>query len=289
MLLVNSHVLPFQSTVDHRRSGEPGRIVHRRSGSARARDILVDYKSIGALPRVVCRGRSSSSSIPRCLNCHPVGERPTQGNDSHPHSPLVVRAADDKGAIGSRCTTCHQNANYEPSGVPGHPLWHVAPKSMAWQTKTLGPDLRADQGPAAQWRKDTHGDPRAHGARLAGGLGVDAGRQPRARARHAGTAGGTDRCVDPIWSRLPRNLRNGPSGLKPGASYVRNTQHQWGAPRSPTVIRTLHCIGSFARKSASLARSTDAVSRNAAPAPSTSTDKRCAHARRRCRRSPYVR
>jgi hypothetical protein len=75
---------------------------------------------------------------PRCVNCHPVGERPTQGDDGHPHSPLVVRGADDKGAIGLRCTTCHQNANYEPSGVPGHPLWHVAPKSMAWQTKSLG-------------------------------------------------------------------------------------------------------------------------------------------------------
>jgi hypothetical protein len=23
---------------------------------------------------------------PRCLNCHPVGERPTQGDDGHPHS-----------------------------------------------------------------------------------------------------------------------------------------------------------------------------------------------------------
>ena len=75
---------------------------------------------------------------PRCLNCHPVGERPTQGNDSHPHSPPVVRGPDDKGAIGLRCTTCHQDANYEPSRVPGHPLWHVAPKSMAWQTKSLG-------------------------------------------------------------------------------------------------------------------------------------------------------
>lgn len=75
---------------------------------------------------------------PRCVNCHPVGERPTQGNDMHPHQPLVVRGEDDKGAVGMRCTTCHQGANFEPSGVPGHPLWHVAPKSMAWQGKTLG-------------------------------------------------------------------------------------------------------------------------------------------------------
>jgi hypothetical protein len=37
-----------------------------------------------------------------------------------------------------RCTTCHQDANYAPSRVPGHPMWHVAPRSMAWQTKSLG-------------------------------------------------------------------------------------------------------------------------------------------------------
>ena len=74
---------------------------------------------------------------PRCLNCHPVGERPSQGTDMHPHSPLVVRGADDQGAIGMRCTTCHQSANFEPSGVPGHPLWHVAPQRMAWQQRSL--------------------------------------------------------------------------------------------------------------------------------------------------------
>jgi hypothetical protein len=73
---------------------------------------------------------------PRCLNCHPVGDRPTQGLDMHPHSPLVVRGDDDHGAVAMRCTTCHQAKNFEPSGVPGHPMWHVAPLSMAWQTKT---------------------------------------------------------------------------------------------------------------------------------------------------------
>jgi hypothetical protein len=56
----------------------------------------------------------------------------------HPHMPFVVRGVDDKGAVGLRCMACHQAANYEPSGVPGHPLWHVAPISMAWQSKSLG-------------------------------------------------------------------------------------------------------------------------------------------------------
>ena len=40
---------------------------------------------------------------PRCLNCHPAGDRPTQGMDTHPHLPLVVRGADGHGAIGMRC------------------------------------------------------------------------------------------------------------------------------------------------------------------------------------------
>ena len=41
----------------------------------------------------------------RCMNCHPAGDRPSQGDDRHPHMPLVVRGADDFGAIGMRCTT----------------------------------------------------------------------------------------------------------------------------------------------------------------------------------------
>jgi hypothetical protein len=75
---------------------------------------------------------------PRCLNCHPNGERPTQGNDMHLHLPMVVRGPADMGATALRCMTCHQGANFAPAGVPGHPLWHLAPLSMAWQGKSLG-------------------------------------------------------------------------------------------------------------------------------------------------------
>ncbi len=75
---------------------------------------------------------------PRCQNCHPKDDRPTQGEDMHPHLPWVVRGVDDKGAVGLRCTTCHQAANVDPGNVPGHPMWHVAPIAMAWQGRTLG-------------------------------------------------------------------------------------------------------------------------------------------------------
>lgn len=75
---------------------------------------------------------------PRCLNCHPAGERPTQGADMHLHQPMVVRGKDGFGADALNCTTCHQPMNYDVSNVPGHPTWHLAPASMAWQQRSLG-------------------------------------------------------------------------------------------------------------------------------------------------------
>src|SRR6202171_5368329 len=57
---------------------------------------------------------------PRCLNCHPVGERPTQGNDSHPHSPPVLRGPDDKGAIGFFAHTSPPNTR-PPVPNPDNP------------------------------------------------------------------------------------------------------------------------------------------------------------------------
>jgi hypothetical protein len=75
---------------------------------------------------------------PRCLNCHPATERPTQTDALRPHQPLVVRGADGQGAPALACRTCHHDANFDPAGVPGHPEWHLAPASMAWQGKSLG-------------------------------------------------------------------------------------------------------------------------------------------------------
>jgi hypothetical protein len=75
---------------------------------------------------------------PRCVNCHPAGDRPSQGDRMAPHQPLVVRGKDGHGAPGMMCTTCHGGANFEPARVPGDPHWHLAPSSMAWEGKSLG-------------------------------------------------------------------------------------------------------------------------------------------------------
>ena len=84
----------------------------------------------------------------RCVNCHPAGDRPAQGDDRHPHMPLVVRGVDNFGAVGMRCTTCHGPANFDPAGIPGHPEWHLAPIEMAWVGKSLGEICQQIKDPA---------------------------------------------------------------------------------------------------------------------------------------------
>lgn len=74
---------------------------------------------------------------PRCVNCHPAGDRPLQGDEARLHIPAVQRGESNIGVPGLYCTTCHQQANYEPAGIPGHPAWHLAPIEMAWEGRSL--------------------------------------------------------------------------------------------------------------------------------------------------------
>jgi hypothetical protein len=74
---------------------------------------------------------------PRCMNCHPAGDRPHQGDESRLHQPPVARGPDNHGVETMHCSVCHQAANFDPGRVPGHPEWHLAPREMAWEGKTL--------------------------------------------------------------------------------------------------------------------------------------------------------
>jgi hypothetical protein len=68
---------------------------------------------------------------PRCMNCHPSGDVPLQGDDSHLHTMLPQRGKDGKGLYAMKCTNCHQPAN--TAGVhtpPGNPNWHLPPADM---------------------------------------------------------------------------------------------------------------------------------------------------------------
>lgn len=74
---------------------------------------------------------------PRCVNCHPAGQSPLQGEDGRLHQPPVVRGRGGIGVTGMRCRTCHTSENFDPGRVPGAPHWLLAPESMAWEGLTL--------------------------------------------------------------------------------------------------------------------------------------------------------
>jgi hypothetical protein len=75
---------------------------------------------------------------PRCMNCHPAGDRPRQGDLRRPHQPPVFRGEDGFGLPALRCPVCHQQANVDAGRVPGNPIWHLAPGEMGWEGKTVG-------------------------------------------------------------------------------------------------------------------------------------------------------
>lgn len=65
---------------------------------------------------------------PRCQNCHPAGDAPLQGDDSHVHLQNVVRGKDGHGVYGMRCDACHQTVNLAGEHMPpGNPKWGLPP------------------------------------------------------------------------------------------------------------------------------------------------------------------
>jgi mono/diheme cytochrome c family protein len=68
---------------------------------------------------------------PRCLNCHPAGDAPLQGDDSHPHLQSVKRGQDGRGLYALRCANCHQDVNLPGANMPpGNPKWRLPPANM---------------------------------------------------------------------------------------------------------------------------------------------------------------
>jgi hypothetical protein len=107
-------------------------------------DRLASVDSFASIPDTAARSAALFTELgkvithPRCMNCHPAGDRPRQGDVMRLHLPPVERGEDGFGLPAMRCPICHQAGNFEPAGVPGNPIWHLAPREMGWEGKTLG-------------------------------------------------------------------------------------------------------------------------------------------------------
>jgi hypothetical protein len=108
--------------------------------------IILSFKSAGKPPAVLKASVSKADSVeskkaflkvyavlmnPRCMNCHPSGDVPLQGDDSHLHLQGVKRGLDGKGLYALKCSNCHQFNNLPGLHMPpGNPKWELPPANM---------------------------------------------------------------------------------------------------------------------------------------------------------------
>jgi hypothetical protein len=117
-------------------------------------ESLATPESFGAIGDTAARSAALFTEVakvlqhPRCMNCHPAGDRPRQGDVRRLHQPPVTRGEDGFGLPGLRCPICHQQANFDRT--PGDPNWHLAPRDMGWEGKTVGQGSRAQRRPLAR-------------------------------------------------------------------------------------------------------------------------------------------
>jgi hypothetical protein len=68
---------------------------------------------------------------PRCMNCHPDGDSPLQGDASQPHAQHVKRGPDGRGLFAQKCASCHQSKNTPgPHMPPGNETWRLPSADM---------------------------------------------------------------------------------------------------------------------------------------------------------------
>ena len=92
--------------------------------SDRGEDRLATPESFASIDDAATRSAAFFTELgkvltnPRCVNCHPAGDRPRQGELGRTHQPPVERGADGFGLPAMRCPICHQQANFDAGAFP---------------------------------------------------------------------------------------------------------------------------------------------------------------------------
>lgn len=113
--LMTSGFASSEATIGHRKEID-GKNTDKPDSAASAKAFLQVYKVLMS---------------PRCMNCHPAGDIPLQGDDSHLHTMSPKRGIDGHGLYAMKCANCHQPANTPgPHKPPGNPKWGLPPSEM---------------------------------------------------------------------------------------------------------------------------------------------------------------
>jgi hypothetical protein len=131
------------------------RAIAQVSESLRPPSAFADIADRAARSRALFAEAAKVITSPRCMNCHPAGDNPSQGDNEHVHKPAAFRGEAGVGVPGLPCAACHTDKNFPLSvgeasyqSIPGHSRWGLAPIEMAWQGKSPDQICRQIKDPA---------------------------------------------------------------------------------------------------------------------------------------------
>ena len=105
--------------------------------------VGIAYAQTGGNPAAAARAFLEASQVffhPRCVNCHPAGDAPLQGDNMRPHSMQVKRGPAGMGKSAMQCSNCHQAANLRGVHMPpGAPDWQMPPEDLPMIFEKLTP------------------------------------------------------------------------------------------------------------------------------------------------------
>lgn len=122
MLLVIA-VIVTVITVANSAFTESNTTIADKEAQDKAKDSIASVKAFEDVYKVLIS--------PRCMNCHPAGDVPLQGDDSHLHAMAPQRGKDGHGLYAMKCGNCHQPENTPGLHTPpGNPKWALPPSDM---------------------------------------------------------------------------------------------------------------------------------------------------------------
>src|SRR5947207_14931105 len=97
-----------------------GNAAAQAPGVLRAPDAFSDIADRAARSRALFGEAAKVLTSPRCMNCHPAGDQPHQGDDRHIHKPMALRCEANNGVPGLPCASCHTDKNFTLSLGEAH-------------------------------------------------------------------------------------------------------------------------------------------------------------------------
>ena len=86
-----------------------GTAVAQSSDELRLPSAFSNIPDRGARSRALSGEAAKVIMSPRCMNCHPPGDQPHQGDDRHVHQPAALRGEANNGVPGLPCAACHND------------------------------------------------------------------------------------------------------------------------------------------------------------------------------------